>query len=113
MLLLDDVSISVDRCRSIDYSLLMHNILSQLSNDEVITLAAVHTARCEAFYYAGDGIVADVYSVLCDACECGTVRTLDYICKRLMSSKAEVTMALDILKGRLAVRQIGEGYTAF
>jgi hypothetical protein len=29
-----------------------------------------------------------------------------------MSSKAEVTMALDILKGRLAVRQIGDGYTA-
>lgn len=46
------------------------------------------------------------------ATECGTVRTLDYICKRLMSSKAEVTMALDILKGRLAVRQIGDGYTA-
>ena len=91
----------------------MHNILSQLSNDEVITLAAVHTARCESFYYAGDGIVADVYSVLCDAWECGTTRTMDYIAKRLMSSKAEVQMALDILNGRTAVRQIGEGYTAF
>jgi hypothetical protein len=88
----------------------MHN---ELSHDEVIALHNVHTARLEAFYYAGDGIVADVYSILCDAWECGTVRTLDYICKRLASSKAEVTMALDILKGRLAVRQIGEGYTAF
>ncbi len=90
----------------------MYNTLSQLSNDDVITLAAVHTARCEAFYYAGDGIVADVYSVLCDAWDCGTTRTMDYICKRLMSSSAEVQMALDILNGRTAVRQIGEGYTA-
>ena len=87
----------------------MHNTLS---NDEVITLAAVHTARCEGFYYAGDGIVADVYSVLCDAWECGTTRTKDYIAKRLMSSMAEVEMALGILDGRTAVRQIGEGYTA-
>lgn len=88
----------------------MHN---ELSHEEVIALHNVHTARLEAFYYAGDGVVADVYSVLCDVWECGTFRTLDYICKRLMSSKAEVQMALDILKGRLAVRQIGEGYTAF
>ena len=90
----------------------MHNTLSQLSNDEVIALAAIHTARCEAFYYAGDGIVADVYSVLCDAWECGATRTKAYIAKRLMSSMAEVQIALDILNGRTAVRQIGEGYTA-
>jgi hypothetical protein len=87
----------------------MHN---ELSHDEVIALHNVHTARLEAFYYAGDGIVADVYSILCDAWECGTVRTLDYICKRLASSEDEVQMALEILDGRTAVRQIGDGYTA-
>jgi hypothetical protein len=90
----------------------MYNTLSQLSNDEVITLAAAHTARCESFYYAGDGIVADVYSVLCDAWECCTTRTKDYIAKRLMSSMTEVETALSILNGRTAVWQIGEGYTA-
>lgn len=87
----------------------MHN---ELSHDEVITLAAVRAARCEGFYYSDGGIVADVYSVLCDAWERGTTRTPEYICKRLMSSKAEVQMALKILDGRTAVRQVGEGYTA-